>query len=407
MEEGDNLQNFIVHKMEQEVFPGSYLPWKENQEISIMESQEKRDQFFMHCALSIAQCGRGGVNPNPLVGAVIVRDNKIIAQGYHEKYGSSHAEVNAFQNAREQGIDVKNAEMYVTLEPCSHYGKTPPCADRIVEEGIRRVVIAMQDPNPCVAGRGITKLRQAGIEVVSPMMEAEAKKVNEVFLKYITRKEPFVLLKMAMSLDGKIATRTGNSQWISCEKSRQEVHYLRNNYSAIMVGIGTVLADDPMLNCRLESAIRQPIRIIADSHLRIGLDSKIVKTAKKYRTIIAHIARNDIVEKRKRLQAAGVELLEVPEKDGHINIKILMKLLGEIGIDGILLEGGADFAFSALQEKIVDKVRIYIAPKLIGGKEAMACIGGKGFAELSDAIMLKDMKAYPCGEDIFLEGLVK
>ncbi len=407
--EGKALQNFSLHKMEQEVFAGTYIPWKETMDI-LEEKKEnitRKDQFFMQYALSIAQCGRGGVNPNPLVGAVIVRNGEIVAKGYHEKCGKGHAEVNAFLDAKERGVDVKGADMYITLEPCSHYGKTPPCADRIIEEGIGRVIIAMKDPNPQVAGRGIKKLQQAGISVTVPIMEEEARKLNEVFLKYITKKEPFILLKMAMSLDGKIATKTGKSQWISSEKARKQVHYLRNNYMAVMTGIGTVLADDPMLNCRWEGAVRQPIRIIADSHLRIGIESKLVKTAKEYRTIVVHLPQREKTEKMELLCAAGIELLEVPEKNGHIDLKFLVKQLGSMGIDGILLEGGSDFAFAALQAKIIDKVRIYIAPKIIGGANALSCIRGEGFAELSDVITLQDMKAYPCGEDIYLEGLVK
>lgn len=422
---GDSLQDVTVHEMEQEVFPGTFLSWQENVSDAlenkifsgetVLAAQEEKDRFFMRCALHIAQCGRGGVNPNPLVGAVIVRDGKVIAAGYHAHSGEGHAEVNAFLDARERGVDVRGADMYVTLEPCSHYGKTPPCADRIIKEGIGRVVIAMEDPNPQVAGRGLERIRSAGIEAVSGVMEEEARKLNEVFLKYITKKEPFVFLKMAMSLDGKIATRTGESQWISGETSRKAVHYLRRNYMGIMVGIGTVLADDPMLNCRLEGTNRQPIRIIADTHLRIPLESKIVKTAKEIRTIIAvgesvQFSGNGQETENTRaeqLKAAGAELLFLPEKDGHIDLKTLMKRLGSMGIDGILLEGGSDFAFAALKAGIVDKARIYIAPKLIGGRSAPCCIGGEGFGRLSEAAELAGMKAYSSGKDIFLEGLVK
>jgi diaminohydroxyphosphoribosylaminopyrimidine deaminase/5-amino-6-(5-phosphoribosylamino)uracil reductase len=386
-----------------------------------------------------------------------VRDGTILARGFHERCGEGHAEVNAFLDAKENNVDVRGADMYVTLEPCSHYGKTPPCADRIIQEGIGRVVLAMLDPNPQVAGRGMEKLRQAGIEVKAGVLESEARKLNEVFLKYITTKEPFVFLKLAMSLDGKIATKTGQSQWISCEKSREQVHYIRNAYPAVLVGIGTVLKDDPMLNCRLEQAVRQPIRIIADSHLRIPIDCNIVKTAKEYRTIIAvseticrengpaqkqealqeevssesrkketkepvlknhgkHggeeendvlVNRMDAEEKIRLLRESGAELLFLPEKNGHIDLNVLMKKLGSMGIDGILLEGGADFAFAALQAGIVDKIRIYIAPKIIGGQKAKGCIGGEGIDELSEAVQLQDMKSYSCGEDIYLEGLVK
>lgn len=404
------MQNFAINKMEQEVFPDSYISWKELEKENIL----KEEEYFMQYALSIAQCGRGGVNPNPLVGAVIVKSGKIIAQGYHQKCGEGHAEVNAFEDAKERNVDVKGADMYITLEPCSHYGKTPPCADRIIKEGIRRVMIAMSDPNPKVAGRGIEKLRQAGIEVISNVLEEKAVKLNEVFLKYITKKEPFVFLKMAMSFDGKIATITGQSQWITGETSRNQVHYLRNNFMAVMTGIGTVLADDPMLTCRWDHAIRQPIRIIADTNIRIPIDSNIVKTANKYPTMIAISDKykdlNNISEKKKekieQLKSVGVELLFVPERNSHLNLNILVKELGKKGIDGILLEGGSEFAFAALQAGIVDKIRIYIAPKIIGGNNAKGCIGGEGFAELSKAVRIKDMKAYSCGEDIYLEGKI-
>ncbi len=399
---------FTVQEMESQVFADTYIPW-EAQEVP--EGEEERDRYFMRYALHIAQCGRGGVNPNPLVGAVIVRDGKIIARGYHERCGEGHAEVNAFRDAAERGVDVKGADMYVTLEPCSHYGKTPPCADRIVKEKIGRVIVAMKDPNPQVAGRGLKRIRQAGISVKTGVLEEEARKLNEVFLKYITTKEPFVCLKMAMSLDGKIATRTGKSQWISCEMSRKQVHYLRNHYLGILVGIGTVLADDPMLNCRLEGGGRHPVRIVADSRLRIPTECRLVRTAKEYRTVLAASEAvkeaEEMQQKIEALENAGAEILWIPEREGHIDLKRLMKVLGGMGIDGILLEGGSDFAFAALKAGIVDKVRIYIAPKILGGAQAKGCIGGEGFAELSEAVNLKDMKAYACGKDVYLEGLVE
>jgi len=401
----------MVSPIERQVFPDSYISWEKSAG-QVPEKEEDRDRYFMQYALHIAQCGRGGVNPNPLVGALIVRDGEIIARGYHQQCGQGHAEVNAFQNAKEAGVDVRGAHMYVTLEPCSHYGKTPPCADRIIQEGIGRVVVAMLDPNPKVAGQGIERLRQAGISVKTGVLEEQARRLNEVFLKYITTKRPFVFLKMAMSLDGKIATRTGQSQWISGEQSRTQVHVLRNHFPAVMVGIGTVLADDPMLNCRMGNVVRQPIRIVADTRLRIPLDSKLVQTSEEYRTVIAvgesTVEKPDFerTQKIQVLKAAGAEIFSVPERDGKLDLPVLMKLLGGLGIDGILLEGGANLAYAALYSGVVDKVRIYIAPKIIGGQQARGCIGGEGIEDLSNAIALSGMKAYSCGEDIFLEGMV-
>lgn len=407
------MQKFTIHEMEQEVFPDTWFSWQEGDPQCLYDmdldfaSQEEQDRFFMRCALHIAKCGRGGVNPNPFVGAVIVRNGKLLAAGYHARCGEAHAEVNAFLDAKRRGVDVRGAQMYVTLEPCSHYGKMPPCADRVIQEGIVRLVVAMEDPNPQVAGRGFQKLRKAGIEVNVGVLEAEARKLNEVFIKYIQTKEPFVLLKMAMSLDGKIATCTGQSQWISGERSRAAVHYLRQNYTGIMAGIGTVLADDPMLTCRLQGTKRQPVRIVVDTQLRIPKDSNIMKTAKEIRTIVAAGERAAGQEKVKILQKAGAEVLFLPEQDGHADLKALMKTLGSMGVDSILLEGGSELAFSACKTRIVDKIRMYLAPKIIGGKDAPCSIGGEGFAKLSEAVEITNMKAYQSGEDVFLEGMVK
>ena len=258
----------------------------------------------MEIALELAKKGAGKVNPNPMVGAVIVKDGKVIAQGYHEEYGKSHAEVNAFNNALE---DVRGATMYVTLEPCSHYGKTPPCVEKIIEKKISRVVIGMVDPNPIVRGQGIEKLLSQGIEVVTGVLEEKCKKLNEVFIKYITLKKPFVIMKTAMSIDGKIATSSGESKWITKEESRKQVHKLRNEVSAIMVGVNTVIKDDPELTCRIENR-KNPIRVIVDSALRIPSDSKVIKGANKVKTIIACTEKLNN-EKVLVLKKQGVEIL--------------------------------------------------------------------------------------------------
>lgn len=369
---------------------------------SYPEEQEKTDRMYMERALALAEKGCGTTTPNPLVGAVIVRDGRIIGEGYHVRAGEGHAEVNAFKNATE---DVAGATMYVTLEPCSHYGKTPPCADRIIEKGIGRVVVAAMDPNPLVAGRGICKIREAGIPVTIGVMEEESRRLNEVFLKYIVTGQPFVLMKAAMSLDGKIATAGGESQWISCEASREEVHHLRHEYTGIMAGIGTVLADDPMLNCR-EAGGKQPKRIIVDSHLVIPEDSKLVQSAQAYPLIVATL-RGNCPKKQERLKAKGAEILEIEgDSDGHVDLKQLMTVLGAMKIDSILLEGGGRLAEGALKAEIVDKVQFYIAPMLIGGKDAKTPVEGAGIGRLSQAWRLSDWMAEKIGNDLRITGYI-
>ena len=360
------------------------------------------DKVYMKRALELAELGRGKVAPNPMVGAVIVKAGKIIGEGYHKKYGDNHAEVNAFENATE---DVSGATLYVTLEPCAHYGKTPPCAKRIVKEGIKKVVIGVLDPNPLVAGKGVNILKDAGIEVVVGVLEEECRKINEVFMKYIKTSRPFVLMKYAMSLDGKISTATGKSKWISCEKSRRDVHKLRNNLSAIMVGINTVIKDNPMLNCRIEGG-NDPIRIIVDSNLRIPLDSKIVNTSNNISTIVATTHKAD-KDKIKLLEERNVEVIVAKEKDGRVDITSLIDKLGEKKIDSILLEGGSEINFSCLQEGIVDKVRIYIAPKILGGNNAKGAVGGRGVSEIIDSFNIENIDISTIGSDILVEGYVK
>ena len=242
---------------------------------------------YMRMAIEEAKKGEGFTSPNPLVGAVIVKDDRVIGIGYHKKYGENHAEINAFLNAKENGEDVEGASIYVTLEPCSHYGKTPPCADAIIKNKLKKVIIGCVDSNPKVAGNGIKKLKDAGIDVIVNVLEEECRKLNEVFFYYIANKRPFVVMKYAMTMDGKIATVSGKSKWITSEKTREHSHRFRNKYSAIMVGINTVIEDNPMLNCRLPNT-RNPIRIILDSSLKISLDSNICKTSKDIKSFSTH-----------------------------------------------------------------------------------------------------------------------
>jgi diaminohydroxyphosphoribosylaminopyrimidine deaminase/5-amino-6-(5-phosphoribosylamino)uracil reductase len=365
---------------------------------------EKLDNYYMRRAIELSKKAVGFVNPNPLVGAVIVKDNRIIGEGYHEYFGGPHAEVNAFANATE---DVEGATMYVTLEPCSHYGKTPPCADAIVKNKISKVVIGMIDPNPIVAGRGIEILRSNGIEVTTGVMDTEIKKINEIFIKYITLKEPFCIMKTAMTLDGKIATSTGDSMWISNEKSRAYVHEIRHMVSGIMVGIGTVLKDDPELTTRREGVIsKNPIRIIIDSTAKVPLEAKVLNCNEKTKTIVVttELAKNSKIE---AIKQKGAEVIITPSKNNRVDLNYLMRVLGKMGIDSILLEGGSTLNYSALEAGVVDKVITFISPKIFGGTSSKTPVGGQGVEHVKDSILLTDTKVTRFNEDIMIEGYLK
>ena len=359
------------------------------------------DTFYMRQSLELAKLGCGYVAPNPMVGAVIVKDNKIIGQGYHRKYGDLHAERNALAECAESAI---GATLYVTLEPCCHYGRTPPCTEAIIEHGIRKVVVGSADPNPLVAGKGVRILREHGIEVVEGVLKKECDLLNEVFFHYITTQTPYVVMKYAMTMDGKIATRTGESKWITGEAAREHVQKDRHRYTAIMAGIGTVLADDPLFTCRLPNR-KSPIRIICDTALRMPLHAKIVQTANEVQTILA-TCNTDKKDQEKYLER-GCEVIVLPKQKGHVNISILMKILGERHIDSILLEGGANLNWSCLENGIVNKVQTYIAPKLFGGVEAKTPIGGAGITHPSDCYQLINKKIQIIGDDILIESEVE
>lgn len=359
---------------------------------------------YMKRAVELSKKGIGYTNPNPIVGAVLVKNGRIIGEGYHEVYGGPHAEVNAFRNAKE---DVKGATMYVTLEPCSHYGKTPPCANVIVQKKISKVVIGMIDPNPMVAGRGIKILQDNGIEVITGVLEEEVKKLNEIFIKYITTKLPFCILKTAMTLDGKIATYIGDSMWITNEASRSYVHKIRNRVSGIMVGVGTILADNPKLTTRLHNKKgKDPTRIIVDTTARIPLDSNVFNNNSKAKTIIATTEKADS-EKLRSIKEKGAEIIITPLKDNKVDLSFLMKSLGESGIDSVLIEGGSTLNYSALEEGIIDKFISFIAPKIIGGNEAKTPVGGKGIRYVKDAILLENIQVSRACEDIMIEGYLR
>ena len=360
---------------------------------------------YMHRAIELAKLGLGRVNPNPLVGAVIVKDGQVISEGYHMVYGDLHAERNAFKNLKRKE-DAKGAEMYITLEPCCHQGKQPPCTEAIIEHGISKVYVGSNDPNELVAGKGIQILRDAGIEVVTEFLKEECDALNPVFFHYITTKTPYVVMKYAMTLDGKIATRTGHSQWVSGEESRERVQHTRNVLKGIMVGIGTVLNDDPRLTCRLEGG-RNPIRIICDSKLRIPLSSNIVTTAKEVPTILAtvepHAEYNRFWHEQKMaLEKEGVEVLVVKEKEGRLDLQDLMVKLGERQIDGILLEGGSALNYSALQAGLVNRIEAYVAPKIFGGAGFYTPVGGEGVELATEALGYRPVSVERIGEDVLL-----
>lgn len=352
----------------------------------------------MKRALELAKKGAGHVNPNPMVGAVIVKQGRVIGEGYHEQYGQPHAEVNAFASCTE---DTKGATMYVTLEPCSHYGKTPPCADAVIASGISRLVVGSIDENPLVSS--IAKIRAAGIEVITGVLKEECDTLNEVFFHYIKTKTPYVIMKYAMTSDGKIATYTGASRWITGAVARARVHEDRNRYTGIMVGIGTVIADDPMLDCRIEDG-QNPIRIICDTTLKTPLDSRVVQTAKDIQTWIA--TTNENPAQHEPYHALGCKVIMVDAKNGRLDLGSLMLKLGALSIDSILLEGGATLNASALESGMVNKVQTYLAPKLFGGATAPTPIAGLGVAHPDQAFLLNNKKITLLGEDILIESEV-
>ena len=370
----------------------------------ILNMVRQEDIEYMRRAMELAERGVGFTNPNPMVGAVIVKGGKVIGEGWHERCGEWHAERNAFKNCT---VSAEGATMYVTLEPCCHYGKTPPCTEAIIEHGIARVVIGMEDPNPLVAGKGIAFLREAGIEVVCGIEEEALREQNRVFLKYISTRLPWVALKAAMTLDGKIATRTGDSKWITGAEARAYVHELRHRFMAILVGIGTAVADDPLLNCRIEGrGVRQPIRVVVDSNARLSLESQLVQTAEEYRTIVAY-TRFAPEERVKALREAGVEMLLCEEKEGLVDVRNLLELLGQFGIDSILLEGGGNLNYTFLSEGLVDELYAFVAPKIVGGMSAKTPVEGTGVEKMADAINLELKNVLNIGDDVLLKLKVK
>lgn len=359
------------------------------------------DEKYMRLAMQLAGNAIGRTSPNPLVGAVIVKDNRVVGCGWHRKAGTPHAEVHALNQAGElaQGADV-----YVTLEPCAHYGKTPPCAKALVEAKVKNVYGGLLDVNPKVAGKGFKILEDAGIHVEYGFLQDELRKQNEVFFKWIEHKKPFVVLKAAMTLDGKIATATGQSKWITNETSRAYGYKLRDIYDGIMVGINTVIEDNPMLTARVDGG-KNPIRIVVDSSLRIDINANVVQD-KSAKTIIATTDKAD-KDKILKLQAQDVDVIVVDkDENDKVDIEKLLDILGQQNICSILVEGGATLSGSFVAKKLVDKVYFFIAPKIIGGKEAKTPVAGTGILNLQEALALKDIQIEKLEEDILIIGRV-
>ncbi len=356
---------------------------------------------FMQRALALAQRGKGRTSPNPLVGAVIVNTGKIVGEGYHQEVGGPHAEIHALQAADEKA---KGGTLYVNLEPCCHWGRTPPCTDALIQAGIAHVYAAHRDPNPKVTGKGIQQLEQAGINVTVELCADDAEKLNEVYIKYVKTGHPFVILKMAMSLDGKLATSTGESQWITSQASRQKVHELRNEADAILVGIGTITSDNPALTTRLpHKQGKDPTRVVLDSYGRTPTSAKVFNSESEAGVIIAVTpqapAKNIAI-----LEKAGAEVIVTPAKEGQVCFKTLMETLGAQGITSVLVEGGGKVNTSALASGVVDKAMCFVAPKFIGGNQAPGVLDGEGIARLADAQQLERLTITELGCDILIEG---
>ncbi len=355
----------------------------------------------MRRAIEIAKKGVGKVSPNPLVGAVIVKDGRILAEGYHAKYGDLHAERHAFSKLAESA---EGADMYVTLEPCCHFGKQPPCTHAIIEHGIKNVYVGSNDPNELVKGKGIAELRAAGIHVETEVLKEECDALNPVFFHFITTKTPYIVMKYAMTLDGKIACDSGASKWVTGEKARHHVQETRNALKGIMVGVQTVINDNPSLTCRIEGGVN-PVRIVCDSHLRIPKECGLVLTADKIPTIVATIS--DDAEKIKYLEEKNITVVKTRSNNNRVDLKDLMVKLGEQKIDSILLEGGTTLNQSALSSGIVNHIQAYVAPKIFGGSGKFTPVGGESVATPDDAYLFENVTTRKIGEDILIEADVR
>ena len=369
-----------------------------------METQQTvTDAVYMQRALALARHGIGFVSPNPLVGCVIVQAGRIVGEGYHHRFGGPHAEVHALRQA---GLQAQGAVMYVTLEPCCHVGKTPPCVEAVLAAGIRRVVVAVSDPNPLVAGGGLERLRTARVEVTLGVCEAEARQLNEAFFHFVRTRRPFITLKCAMTLDGKIATRTGASRWITGAAAREEAHRMRHATDALLVGLGTVMQDDPLLTTRLPQGDGvNPLRIVVDSCLRLPLTAQLTVVAPDCRTLVATTERAP-ASKQRQLEDLGIEILRLPAYDGQVDVDALFRILGTREIASVLVEGGAALSATLLRRRLVDKMVIFIAPKIIGG-DGISVIAACGVETMAHAIPLRDITSWPVGDDLMLTAYLE
>jgi diaminohydroxyphosphoribosylaminopyrimidine deaminase / 5-amino-6-(5-phosphoribosylamino)uracil reductase len=357
--------------------------------------------LFMRQALRLASKGRGLVSPNPMVGAIVVRREKVVGQGLHQRIGGPHAEVNALRDA---GDKARGATLYVTLEPCNHHGRTPPCTQAVLEAGVNRVVIGMPDPNPQVAGGGTQFLRSHGLEVLSGVLEPECRRLNQAFIKHMTTGLPLVTIKAAATLDGRIATRNGDSRWISSQLSRRFVHRLRCDLDAILVGIGTALRDDPLLTARdIGKPCRQPVRVILDSNLRLPLTSQLVISVEHAPLWVA-CRRQASSQKRRALSDAGVEVLALPPGDHGVDLTALLGELGKRGINSVLVEGGGHVLGAFMEEHLADEFHFFYAPKILGDPEAVPLVSGKPRRLMDEALQIYDLRVRRSGDDVLISG---
>lgn len=362
---------------------------------------KRTDEYYMNLAIKLALKAKGKTYPNPMVGALVVKDDKILGRGFHAKAGLPHAEIIALDEA---GKNSKGATLFVTLEPCMHFGRTAPCVDRIIGSRVKEVVVGMIDPNPLNNGKGVAILKEHGIKVRVGVLEDKLIRLNEVFIKYITKKMPFVMVKTAESLDGRIATRTGDSKWITSDKSRGFAHRLRQDFDAIMVGVNTVLRDNPKLDAWFSK--KQPVKIVVDSQLSTPQDSNIFSRGASVIIVTLPTKSGQETENR-RILVDKAKILEVKEKGGQINLKDMLKKLFQLGIKSVLVEGGGTLNGSLFDEGLVDKIMFFISPKIIGGKDAIGSVMGHGIARVERSIRIKDLKLRRFGEDILIEGYVK
>ena len=367
----------------------------------LLRQHDQIDRRYMRMACRLAEKAAGRTSPNPMVGAVLVRDGKIIGSGFHPFAGGDHAEIVALKKA---GNKTNGATLYINLEPCNHYGRTPPCTGSLIAAGVKEVVVGMEDPNPLVSGKGLRALARAGIKVRTGVLHEECRVLNEAFTKLITRGVPFVTLKLAASLDGKIATATGDARWISCEESRATVHLLRNKYDAVVVGAGTIIADNPQLTCRISGG-RDPWRIILDARLRIPLNAEFLRRRGNDKNIIV-TSDTAPVGKIRALENLGATVWRLPARDGAVRWLPLLRKLAKIGIASVLIEGGATTAAGALKEKMVDKMLLFYAPKLLGG-DGRYMIDSLGIEHIKQSVMLQNLKVQKSGADLLISGYLQ